>query len=526
MSLHQDKDEQDFAAPIVSVSLGLPAIFLFGGLKRSDKPARFRLVHGDVVVWGGPSRLFFHGVAPLADGEHAAAGPPAHQPDFSKSALTQRLTVLSIEVSYGLCSPAGRGANIMTHHLRRRADSGAGASRTGIYLAVLQLMFTLGWTTYVIYLPKLAARSGSRLGMVIFILMLDQAIFTITDTAMGIAADKIAPFVGRLGVFVGILTAISCAAFVALPFVAGTGPGAQVWFIVLIVIWVMTSSALRAPPLTLARQASRAVADAVPVGAGDAGLRPGRRGVALSRRGAAQRRSAAAVPHLGRGAAAHDAGAVEGRAGGIAAQAPAPSEPAVPPKRSAPMPMFFIASMVILSLGYQLHFSLNSASFFLRFTTPDQLQWLMPVFWIGFNIAMFPASVVVKHRGGLIVMGAAGLLGALAVLAAELSGSLNILIVAQFVAGAAWGCMLMSAVSAALAIGETGAEGKVVGLVFSALALATFARMAAVAGGLQKLPEYAPLLHWAPVACWAVAGAGLLAIAASRVQRSMQERQI
>ena len=74
MSLHQDRDEQDFAQPIVSVSLGLPAIFLFGGLERSDKPRRFRLEHGDVVVWGGPSRLFFHGVAPLADGEHALLG--------------------------------------------------------------------------------------------------------------------------------------------------------------------------------------------------------------------------------------------------------------------------------------------------------------------------------------------------------------------------------------------------------------------------------------------------------------------
>jgi alkylated DNA repair protein (DNA oxidative demethylase) len=71
MSLHQDKDEHDFGAPIVSVSLGLPAIFLFGGLKRSDKPRRFRLQHGDIVVWGGPARLVFHGVAPLADGEHA-----------------------------------------------------------------------------------------------------------------------------------------------------------------------------------------------------------------------------------------------------------------------------------------------------------------------------------------------------------------------------------------------------------------------------------------------------------------------
>ena len=74
MSLHQDRDEHDFGAPIVSVSLGLPAIFLFGGLKRSDKPRRLRLEHGDVVVWGGPARLAFHGVAPLADGEHALMG--------------------------------------------------------------------------------------------------------------------------------------------------------------------------------------------------------------------------------------------------------------------------------------------------------------------------------------------------------------------------------------------------------------------------------------------------------------------
>jgi DNA oxidative demethylase len=74
MSLHQDRDEQDFARPIVSVSLGLPAIFLFGGLKRSDRTRRFALEHGDVVVWGGPSRLAFHGVAPLADGEHALLG--------------------------------------------------------------------------------------------------------------------------------------------------------------------------------------------------------------------------------------------------------------------------------------------------------------------------------------------------------------------------------------------------------------------------------------------------------------------
>jgi len=74
LSLHQDKDELDYSAPIVSVSLGLPATFLFGGLKRSDKTQRYRLEHGDIAVWGGPARLAFHGVAALADGEHAVLG--------------------------------------------------------------------------------------------------------------------------------------------------------------------------------------------------------------------------------------------------------------------------------------------------------------------------------------------------------------------------------------------------------------------------------------------------------------------
>jgi alkylated DNA repair protein (DNA oxidative demethylase) len=85
MSLHQDKDEIDFAAPIVSVSLGLPATFLFGGMQRSDKPKRFRLAHGDVVVWGGPTRLAFHGVAPLAEGEHPQLGPQRINLTFRKA---------------------------------------------------------------------------------------------------------------------------------------------------------------------------------------------------------------------------------------------------------------------------------------------------------------------------------------------------------------------------------------------------------------------------------------------------------
>jgi alkylated DNA repair protein (DNA oxidative demethylase) len=74
MSLHQDRDERDLSAPIVSVSLGLGATFLFGGLQRSDRPQRLPVAHGDVLVWGGANRLAYHGVAPLADGQHPIVG--------------------------------------------------------------------------------------------------------------------------------------------------------------------------------------------------------------------------------------------------------------------------------------------------------------------------------------------------------------------------------------------------------------------------------------------------------------------
>lgn len=74
MSLHQDKDEHSYAAPIVSVSLGLPAMFLFGGFARGDNSQRIPLLHGDIVVWGGVDRLRYHGVLPIKDGHHPRLG--------------------------------------------------------------------------------------------------------------------------------------------------------------------------------------------------------------------------------------------------------------------------------------------------------------------------------------------------------------------------------------------------------------------------------------------------------------------
>jgi len=84
LSLHQDRDEKDAWAPIVSVSLGLPATFLWGGKRRADPVRRLRLESGDVVVWGGPARFVYHGVAPFKDGEHPLTGPARINLTFRK----------------------------------------------------------------------------------------------------------------------------------------------------------------------------------------------------------------------------------------------------------------------------------------------------------------------------------------------------------------------------------------------------------------------------------------------------------
>lgn len=85
LSLHQDRNERDYDAPIVSVSLGVPATFLWGGMTRAERPRRLRLTHVDVVVWGGPARLTFHGVDPLPKAERPATGDLRYNLTFRKA---------------------------------------------------------------------------------------------------------------------------------------------------------------------------------------------------------------------------------------------------------------------------------------------------------------------------------------------------------------------------------------------------------------------------------------------------------
>jgi hypothetical protein len=386
--------------------------------------------------------------------------------------------------------------------------------RFGWYLAVLQLFFTLCWTVYAIYLPKLAATAGIGAGAVIWLLMLDQAIFTVCDFATGVAADKMKKALGSIGVWIVGATALSCAAFLALPFVANAGAGV---LIAITVVWTVTSSALRAPPLMLlgkhaAKPQIPFLASLALLGSGIAGaISPY---LAITLRDADPRIPFAVASIV----------LMLTTLGMIRAERMLASAPEKPADASAFGTMttpaiVFALGTIVLALGYQVHFALESAPLFLRFAKTDDLQWLMPVFWIGFNIAMFPAGAIVKRLGGTAVMGAAALIGALAILGAHTAQGLGQTVVAQFVAGACWGAILMSAFTVAFTVGANGGEGRMSGLLFSALALATLARMAAVATGLNADPILKAALGWTPAVCWALAGATLLYLGITGARR-------
>jgi hypothetical protein len=379
--------------------------------------------------------------------------------------------------------------------------------RVALYFALVQLFFTLTWTVYVIFLPRLAAQVGIPKEAVIYILLIDQLIFLVTDFAMGVMADRVSRVLGRLGVIVLYVTLGSCAAFLLLPFIA---PSGAAWlFIAVAALWTASSSVLRAPPLMLlgkyAPQPSVPWLSALSiVGLGVASaISPY---LALTLRELDPR-----IPFVVSSVAL--ALATLGIVWAERTLAKTPSKAAVDsaaPTQAAPWMLTFLFAVLLLGIGFQVHFSLNSASLFLRYVKPDQLPYLMPVFWIGFNVLMLPASLATKRFGGLAVAAAGALLAALGALGAYKAPDLDTLIAMQFIAGGGWGCVLMSAVSAALAIGHTGKEGTMTGGLFSLLALAAFARILVLAAELNKDAALAALLTWAPIVAWALAAVVLL----------------
>ncbi|MBK8120456.1 MAG: MFS transporter [Sulfuritalea sp.] len=371
----------------------------------------------------------------------------------------------------------------------------------GLTFSIIQFLFVTCWTVYVIFLPQLAEQAGIEKRWVIFILMADQVVFALMDYSMGVAADRVLRGAGRLGPLLVWATAISCGAFLLLPFLAPTGSAAL--FLVGLLVWAMTSSALRAPPMVMLGKYAPAptipwVSTLTLFGMGLAGAFAPYLTVSL--RGVDPR-----LPF-----ALSSIALVAAVSGLLWAEKHLQREVAAEAATTRP-----VGQDVLLFFcrrgpaGPRLQcISLNSAPLYPRFAKPADLEYLMPVFWIGFNLLIFPACRANERFGGVVVMAAGSMVGAIASWLSAAAPSLEALLVLQFLTGGAWAAVLMSAMTAAIAIGHVGREGAATGGLFSLLAIATLARIVLVATQLTKDPAVSAMLVWVPAATWV--GAGLL----------------
>jgi MFS family permease len=374
-----------------------------------------------------------------------------------------------------------------------------------LYIAAVQFLFVTTWTIYVIFLPRLLESAGLPMAWTLWILVLDQLVFMVADVATGIFADRVQRTLGRLGPLIVGWTVVSCIAFLLLPQVVRLGGAAPALTLGLILIWVVTSSALRAPPWVLlgkyaARPALPWLNSLTLIGLAAGGAVAPFLGVALKN---IDPRLPFALSSLTLLAAT--AGIVQLERSLARRPAAATAPPAVPQLLDT-RHLAWMLGILLLATAFQTHFSLNAAAQYLRFARPAELEWLMPLFWVGFGVAMLPGGALCKRHGALRVMAVAALVGAGSALVAANAGSLALLIAAQLVAGFAWGSMLVAIFSSAAELGRSGREGLALGTMFAMLALATLVRIGAVLAGLPKNAAFAPLLAWLPVALWVLGG--------------------
>lgn len=372
-----------------------------------------------------------------------------------------------------------------------------------LYMALVQFLFVSTWTIYVIFLPRLLASAGLPGSTTAWILLIDQLVFMGMDIYTGIAADRAQRTLGRIGPMIVAWTVVSCVAFLLLPHAVLLGSWAPAIALALILIWTATSSALRAPAwVLLGKHAGR---PALPwmntltlMGVAAAGAISPYLGIALKN---LDPRLPFAVSSLSLLAATAGIVYVERRL--ARKPAPAPS-PAARPQVLTGEHATYMLGILPLAAGFQIHFSLNSAAQFLKFAKPADLEWLMPLFWVGFGVAMMPGSSLCKRHGALRVMAVSALLGAAGAFAAANADSLDFLIAAQVVAGGAWGSMLMAVFCSAADLGRIGREGLALGMMFAMLALATVSRIGLVLAGVNRNPDYASALKLIPVIFWVV----------------------
>lgn len=389
----------------------------------------------------------------------------------------------------------------------------------GLYLAAVQFAFVLGWVVYASYLPRLAAQAGLPPQAVPWLLMADQLVFVVTDLAVGLASDRAASLMGRLGRWMLGVSLLSAAAFVLLPWLAPLG---SPWvFAGVALLWAVTTSALRAPPLTLlgryvSKPAQPTLVALNSLGLGLASALAPYLGLQFAQ---ADPRlpfvlSAAVLAALTLGMVAAERALARQAAAASAATAPSPAAPEASAPSTAAR-LGFLLACVLGAAAFQWHHAVSSAPLWLRQVGAEQLPVVLPLFWVGFNLCLALAPWLVRRLGpgGSIAVGAE--LAMVAVAGAAFAPSPAWLGGAQVAAGAGWAVLLCAAFSGALALGATGREGLMSGALSSTLALAALGRIGWVATATPTPAHAAALALW-PAAGFAACAVLLVALALRR----------
>ncbi|MBK5964735.1 MFS transporter [Thiocystis minor] len=375
-----------------------------------------------------------------------------------------------------------------------------------IYLGFVQFFLLATWTLYAIFLPGLLESVGVEKRWAGWVLLADQVLFACFDIAAGFAADRAFRLYARIGYVVMAVSALSCLAFLLLPWLPGLGAGPGV-FLSITALWVVTSSALRSPLFgLLARHAAKPAA-------------PRLAGLALVGLGLA----AAVSPYLGTLMTGIDprlpfavssltlllvAAALvlaERRVGPI----PAVPRETVPPTVSA---WGFLPLLLLAASAFQIAVFLNAGPRFLREIDAAWLPWLLPVFWIGFSLAVFNAGAISQRWGVARVFAIGCLVGGVGLGVSGLPG-IEVAIAGYAIAGLGWGAVLASAFGLAADCGRPGRVATYTGILFATLAAAAFLRIGVNLAGWPKQVEFVPILTWAPITGWLLVGLLMLRLA-------------
>jgi len=357
---------------------------------------------------------------------------------------------------------------------------------SGLALAGVQFFFTLGWTVYALMLPGLLATAGIAVSCLPVLLMADQLIFAVMDIGFGVAADRMGEGYRRLAKLLLLLSTLSAVAFMLLPLAAGISPGMSSGILLgVLVVWVLSTSVVRAPTLVLlAKQAKAAQQRSLVIwylaGMGLASALSPFLGLWL--KGADPR-----LPFTVSGVTLLLAVVVLLRVSGKGVAAKGEENPPQPASFSAYAPLLLVLGLA--AFGFQIHAFVNAAPLYMAQAAKENLPWLMPLLWVGFFVTLIGVEPLVKRLGAMPMATLGILLTALSSYTSAAVNGQNVLILLQLLAGAGWALAFAGLMEQAAVAGSRGAEGRFMGGFFAVTAICVLARIDFATQWLPNLKE-------------------------------------